>query len=198
MRKINRKRLNNSGFTLIELLAVVVILAVVMGIALTSVLSSMNKARSGALSDSATSIVQGINTKYTESLVDGVPNKVYSDVSEFVGYDFSKTAVYYLDKKLAGTFNISESTYVLGDYAETSGGITTVNTVPTTEVNSSLISFDAVTGKFVVCLVANKSGNNYVAANVTDTSKRTVTLNGTTYTFANDEMFACSNGTKSW
>ena len=57
--------MNNKGFTLIELLAVVVILAVVMGIAMTTVLSSMNKARAGALSDSATAIAQGFNTKYT-------------------------------------------------------------------------------------------------------------------------------------
>lgn len=47
------KKLNNKGFTLIELLAVVVILAVVMGIAMTSVLSAMNKSRGGSLEDSA-------------------------------------------------------------------------------------------------------------------------------------------------
>ena len=43
------KKLNRKGFTLIELLAVIVILAVVMGIAITSVLSSMNSARAGAV-----------------------------------------------------------------------------------------------------------------------------------------------------
>ena len=65
MKKNNLKRLNNKGFTLIELLAVVVILAVVMGIAMTSVLSAMNKSRGGSLSDTATVIAQAFNQKYT-------------------------------------------------------------------------------------------------------------------------------------
>lgn len=201
MEKINRKRLNNKGFTLIELLAVVVILAVVMGIAMNTVLSSMNKARAGSLSDSALIVANGFNQKYTESLVDGVPTSVYKGTNgtAFEGYNFSADATVYLDKLLADEFNISGSTYVLHDDAVTvSDNVASHVIVPTTGINTSFVNFDAVSGKFVVCLVAKKTGNNYVAANVTDTTKRSVKLDGTTYTFADGEMFACSDGTKSW
>ena len=111
MKRINRKKLNNKGFTLIELLAVVVILAVVMGIATNSVLSSMNKSRGGSLSDSAMVIANAFNQKYTESLVDGVPNNIYKDVVD--GYNFQSSKVYYIDASLADTFNISEEAYDL-------------------------------------------------------------------------------------
>lgn len=49
LKNINRRKLNNKGFTLIELLAVVVILAIVMGIAATSVLNSINNSRKSSL-----------------------------------------------------------------------------------------------------------------------------------------------------
>lgn len=191
----NRKKLNNKGFTLIELLAVVVILAVVMGIAMTSVLSSMNKARGGSLSDSATSIAQAMQTKYTESLVDGAPSAVYNDVGSFAGYDFTNNYVNYLDSQLATEFNITSTAYSLTSVV-TSG-------FSTTGIDKSIIGFNATTGKFVVCMVANPAGSYYVAAysignsaNKSTVSK--VSINGSDYTFKNGEMFACSDGTKSW
>ena len=46
MRKINRKKLDNKGFTLIELLAVVVILAIVLGLVINSgVLGSVDNSK---------------------------------------------------------------------------------------------------------------------------------------------------------
>ena len=113
MKKICRKRLNNKGFTLVELLAVVIILAVVMGIAMNSVLSSMNKARGGSLADTAMVIANSFNQKYTESLVDGVPSNVYGDVLNAKGYNFQSSIIYYIDARLADTFNISTNGYVL-------------------------------------------------------------------------------------
>ncbi len=183
----NRKKLNNKGFTLIELLAVVVILAVVMGIAATQVLSAMSKSRAGSLSDSALIIADGFNHKYTESLVDGVPTDVYGDVDGFDGYDFASDATYYLDSKLADEFSISSSAYSLKASAE----------VPATGIDASFVNFNSKTGKFVVCLVANDTGNIYVAANA-KADKRKVTINKKEYTFVNKAMFACSDGQKSW
>ena len=188
MKKVNRKRLNNKGFTLIELLAVVVILAVVMGIAMNSVLTSMNKSRGGSLSDSAQVVAQGMVTKYTEVLVDGVPDSVYGK------YDLTADAVYYLDSDVAKKdFNLSDA-YVASskDKITVSGNAATVN--------ASFFTFDASTGKIVVCLVAKPSGNVYVAGY---TTKTTASINGTTFTFSQvdskNAMFACSDGNnKSW
>ena len=192
------KKLNRKGFTLIELLAVIVILAVVMGIAANSVLSSMNKSRAGALSDSALIVANAFSQKYTEALVDGVPTKVYGDVTGFGGYDFSTTKNYYIDSKLADTFNISASNYAIA-------GSTGAATAVATSVDQSFVSFNASTGKFVVCLVANKTGSNFVDANkvTADTALSAVKTKSTDPTYntikiKSGNMAACSDGTKTW
>ena len=69
MKKINRKRLNNKGFTLIELLAVVVILAIVMGIAATSVLTSINNSRKSSLYSAAQNAANTLNTWVSEDML---------------------------------------------------------------------------------------------------------------------------------
>ena len=66
LKNINRRKLNNKGFTLIELLAVVVILAIVMGIAATSVLSSINNSRSSTLLSTAQNAANQLNTWASE------------------------------------------------------------------------------------------------------------------------------------
>lgn len=204
MKKVNRKRLDNKGFTLIELLAVVVILAVVMGIATTSVLSAMNKSRGGSLEDSAMVIASAFNQKYTESLVGGVPTDVYGDIlGTGAGYNFSSSSTYLLSSKLADTFSISTSAYALSD-------ATTQITDATAQTNS-FVNFNASTGKFIVCLVANSTGSYFVDSYKlgVDTAVQSVVLSSstdsttgtTTYTYATVKsgmMFACSDGTKSW
>lgn len=193
------KKLNNKGFTLIELLAVVVILAVVMGIAMTNVLSAMNKARGGSLSDSATSIAQAFNTKYTESLVDGVPNDVYSDVTNFNGYNFQSDAIYYIESMLADTFKISSGAYdVSGTNTVTDGVMAKIAANAT--VSQSFVKFDVSTAKFTVCMFANKSGSYYVDNfKITSSSPANKQNIGSTgLKAATDSMYACSDGSKSW
>ena len=58
------KRLNKKGFTLVELLAVIVILSVVMLIAVTAVGPLMTKARKGALTSEAASLVSAAKVAY--------------------------------------------------------------------------------------------------------------------------------------
>lgn len=181
----NRRKLNNKGFTLIELLAVVVILAVVMGIAMTSVLSAMNKSKGGSLSDTAMVIANGFNQKYTEALVDGVPNNIYKEIVG--GYDFTNTGNYYISEDLADTFNISKGAYALGSTAVIPEG--------TTSVDKSFVSFDSNTGKFVVCMFASETGSYYVEAyKKTDSA----TIGSTKLSNAANTMYACSDGNKSW
>lgn len=192
--KNNRKRLNNKGFTLIELLAVVVILAVVMGIAMSSVLTSMNKSRGGSLQDSAMVIANAFTQKYTESLVDGTPSDIYSDV--VTGYNFTTSATYTLDDDLANTFKITPTDYAL----DTDATLITDNTAQT----QSTVSFDASTGRFTVCLVAANNGKYFVAGYAADsaTTLSDIVVNpaapAENLTIASGEMFACSDGTKSW
>ena len=60
------KKLNRKGFTLIELLAVIVILAIVMGISATGILNSINNSRKSSLHSAAQTYASNINTWATE------------------------------------------------------------------------------------------------------------------------------------
>ena len=199
LKNIKRKRLNNKGFTLIELLAVVVILAVVMGIAMTGVLSAMNKSRQGSLEDSAKSVAQAFQTKYSESMVSGTANNVYSDVT--TAFDFStattdKPVAYYLDEGLADDLNISPSTYRLIKQP------TTRNKITIAEDNKATVaaSFVIYNGRsFEVCMLAEETGSYYVANSGQASGSGKVTVSGVEFTFSNtlnpatDELVTAAN-----
>lgn len=202
MINLKRKRLNNKGFTLIELLAVVVILAVVMGIATTSVLTAMNKSRGGSLADTSTIIAQAFNQKYTESLVDGVPSNVYGGSREPLtkGYNFQSSGAYYLSDSLTKTFNISAQSYDLTTGADATAASMKLATA-TTGVEKSFIYFDATAGKFIVCMFATKTGSYYVdnfkVETAASVSLKDVT-NAFSFTPKAGTVYACSDGNKSW
>lgn len=203
MKKLRtRKRLDNKGFTLIELLAVVVILAVVMGIAMTSVLSAMNKSRGGSLSDTATVIAQAFNQKYTESLVDGIPSNVYGGTNEPMtkGYNFQSSKAYYLSEDLAKTFNISKDAYALTTGSDATAATMTLASA-STDVEKSFIYFDATDGKFIACMFATTTGSYYVD-NFKVVTPASVSLKDVTNAFSFTPkaatMYACSDGNKSW
>ena len=201
MEKINRKRLNNKGFTLIELLAVVVILAVVMGIAMTSVLSSMNNSRKGSLQNSAKKVSQALQTKYSEAMVTNSTTDVYGDVlGTNDGFDFSVSSftIYTIPNGLKDEMNLSPSTYVL-DSAANPMAATGTNTYT---ASTSFVAFDGDT--MVVCLFAKQGGSYYVgdatkAAGTVTIGSNTITMDTDTTSTTNADMWACStDGTQSW
>lgn len=67
--KRNQKRLDNKGFTLIELLAVIVILAIVMGISANSLLNSINSSRKSSLYSTAQNAANNLNTWISEDMI---------------------------------------------------------------------------------------------------------------------------------
>ena len=64
----NRKKLDNKGFTLIELLAVIVILAIVMGISANNILNSINQSRKSSLHSTAQNAANNLNTWISEEI----------------------------------------------------------------------------------------------------------------------------------
>lgn len=78
----NRKKLDNKGFTLIELLAVIVILAIVMGISAQSVLTSINNSRKSSLYSAAQTAANQLNQWVTEDAV------VSEEGQKMLGQDF--------------------------------------------------------------------------------------------------------------
>lgn len=63
------KRLNRKGFTLVELLAVIVILAIVVGITLVTVLPTLKKSRQEAFNLTAQTAADYVEKQYQLSLV---------------------------------------------------------------------------------------------------------------------------------
>lgn len=66
------KRLNRNGFTLVELLAVIVILAIVVGITLVTVLPSLKKARQESFELTANTVAEYLEKQYQAQLVGDV------------------------------------------------------------------------------------------------------------------------------
>ena len=164
------KRLNRKGFTLIELLAVIVVLAVVMGVATTSVLTSMNNSRRSSLQNSAVSAADAFRTAYAEASLNNSTTVYGLTIPSATG----KVA---LNQTAADYLHITSTNYDLAN---------------------SFVYFDFAASKVEVCLVAQKKGSYYVAdADAASGTKKTKNTGLGSLTI-NTGMWACSNNKNSW
>ena len=107
------KRLNRKGFTLVELLAVIVILAIVVGIALTTVLPTLKKSRQSAFDLTPNTAADHLEKQYQLSLIGEtttttIPKKTDTDKS-MDSNDF-KAAGLKPSNYISGTWYIDETT----------------------------------------------------------------------------------------
>ena len=179
-RIFKRKKLNNKGFTLIELLAVVVILAIVMGIAATSVLRSINQSRTSSLLSAAQNAANTLNTWASEDSL------ITSSGTAHIGSEsnFYKTVVH------NGTADKSNTWYCLSDSMTINNGGSTVSilkalglsgaasdsatgdvllgtTIPpkgtAKRTHCSAVRYNSKVGGYEIFLSAAKQGKYYVA-----------------------------------
>lgn len=176
LKNINRRKLNNKGFTLIELLAVVVILAIVMGIAATSVLSSINNSRKSSLYSTAQNAANTLNTWISEDMIetnnatkklgdDFVSNSqtgnwicFNTDTTKITNggketFLFSALSLSSDDVEIASTFKAETKDATSGD----------VTALP----SCSAYRYNKGTGAYEVVLVAKKNGKFWVSNNGT-------------------------------
>ena len=177
------KKLNRKGFTLIELLAVIVILAIVMGVAANAVLNVMNDSRKNTLQSSAKSAADAFRTAYAETelrntdVILGIPKDTLEGGApvKLVAKGENNTIKHNAFKPL---------------------GISTENY---DEDNSYVIYQN---GGFMVCLTAKKGGSYYLSKAATKKSKDMnppSSGTGTAEFTGNVEiMWACSDDTNSW
>lgn len=181
LKNIKRKRLNNKGFTLIELLAVVVILAIVMGIAATSVLSSINNSRKSTLLSTAQNAANQLNTWAAEDALStetstmhiGTDSSFYTTVSAS-----GKTDKWYCLNDSSMIVNnggspvgILTALGLKGAPDDSTGDIVTNGTAPTitsgsysvTRANCSAVRYNTKVGAYEIFLTANNQGKYYVA-----------------------------------
>lgn len=208
MKKIDIKVLDNKDMRLVLIGGI--ILVIVIGIVINSVLNSVNKNRGNSLEEIAVSIAELFNKKYKESLVGGIANDVLGDdniLGSGNGYNFQDSATYYLDKRLAKIFDISESDYA---FANSSSSINnsaikfkddenvTSELVNDIEIENSIVSFDFFSEKFVVCMFANRNGSYWVNKYKVEKEQVGTNISSTRTKASLGTMYVCSDGIKSW
>ncbi len=172
----NRKKLDNKGFTLIELLAVIVILAIVMGLAANSVINSINNSRKSTLHSTAQGAANSLNTWVTEDSV-VVDDNSRTLGNEFVKYTQETNGNKWLclnDSKLKVNFKGGKD--ILDALGLSDNDIVVAGSPPalfnekyTIKENSdsdtcSAIRYNTKIGSYEVLLVAKRNGKFYVSA----------------------------------
>ena len=107
------KRLNRKGFTLVELLAVIVILAIVVGITLVTVLPSLKKARQEAFELTANTVAEYLEKQYQAQLIGegiDVALTIPLDTAGTIGTDDFKKAGVKPANYASGTWYINKTT----------------------------------------------------------------------------------------
>lgn len=163
------KKLNNKGFTLIELLAVIVILAIVMGVAANAILNVMDDSRKNTLQSSAKSAADAFRTAYAENQLKNNDKILGLDSNTLLGGTKAMPL-----SAAATNLNISNTNYDLA---------------------KSYVRYNPDDGSFTVCLTAKKNGGYYLdKAKSTAQVKKA----GDKITLAKSTMWACSDDTHSW
>lgn len=146
------KRLNRKGFTLVELLAVIVILAIVVGITMVTVLPTLKKSRQEAFEISAQTVADYLEKQYQLYMIGESTTVPFTPGSSFSG--LVKTAT-------DGKFDVVNMT---ADQL-TAAGVKTANYV------AASWYIDSNTGRACVSLTA--STNTSESAKVTNMSGTT-------------------------
>ena len=142
------KRLNRKGFTLVELLAVIVILAIVMGITLVTVLPTLQKSRQSAYELTAQTAADFFEKEYQLYMIgetDKIPSDILTQFSNTTGNAYKTTGVAFT-KAMVISAGLKPENYVSGTwYIVPSTGRVCVQLVAST--NTTATSKNNLAGK---------------------------------------------------
>ena len=175
--KRNKKRLDNKGFTLIELLAVIVILAIVMGISANNILNSINQSRKSSLHSTAQNAANNLNTWISEDMIQtdnaqkklgddfisGSQNGAWHCIAEFSSIVNKGKAASLMN---ALSLNTKDLVLTTSSVPVVASGKTSTPTVKGVDTGStcSALRYNSSTGGYEVLLVAKNGGKYYVSA----------------------------------
>ena len=158
------KKLNRNGFTLVELLAVIIILAIVVGITIPAVLTTINNTRVKAGVTAAESVADWVDRQY-QTAVTGLSTDSGGNVATLDAY-FSEQCG-------------SDGSGCEGDDGLdiTDEGFIAAAGVKTSNVSAINVKINANTGRSCVTLTLVEDGE-YYNANASDVDGYTVTKTG--------------------
>ena len=142
------KKLNRKGFTLVELLAVIIILAIVVGITIPAVLTTTNNAKKKAFSTAAQTAADWVDRQYTvfsTGLYVGGDNSVATLDSNFVSACVENGAL--------------KSVCETGNTAITDAGFIAAVGVSTNNVSGIKVKINTSTGRSCVTLISKANGD---------------------------------------
>lgn len=171
MRKINKRKLNNKGFTLIELLAVIVILAIVIGIFGVAVMNPTNSAIRTSLHSASKNAAKNLNTWYTEDSMNVINSEPRKLGDEFLSSTMTGDWICLSNSleinnsnapsTLLKALGLSKNDILIGTTftAETKDESGNIVSNPT----CSAIRYNAIIGGYEILLVAAQGGKYYVS-----------------------------------
>ncbi len=140
------KKLNRKGFTLVELLAVIIILAIVVGITIPAVLTMVDNARAKAGEDGAAVVADWVDKQYgLVSIGFGSADTIFTTVCGDTGANCLSTG----PKTLAST-DTNFATFV------------TTSGLKVADVEQIIISINSTSGRSCVTITPKQGGNFYV------------------------------------
>ena len=143
------KRINNKGFTLVELLAVIIILAIVVGITIPAVLTMVDSAREKAGEDGAAVVADWVDKQYgLVSIGFGSADTIFTTVCGSTGASCASTTGVTL-----ASSNTNFNTFV------TTAGL------KISDINEITIKVDSTSGRSCITIEPKQGGNFYVNRN---------------------------------
>lgn len=138
------KKINNKGFTLVELLAVIIILAIVVGITIPAILTTTNKSKQKAFQTAADTAADWIDRQYQVAVTE---------------INFGDNAAATLDSNFATVCGNDGSTCVNNNTTVTNAGFIVAAGLKTQNVKSIQVNINGSTGRSCVILEAQPNGD---------------------------------------
>ena len=154
---------NKKGFTLVELLAVIVILALIMGVAIVGIVNVISSSKTTVMYENAQSLIEGLRKQFAIKNVDPEGNSYGFDATLFESGG--------AESPLGGTFQFrtSEAANVV------TPGLWKISTTVSgcTATTKSYVSISG--GVYTICLFAG-AGEKYLFGTQTQVAQKTASI----------------------
>ena len=158
------KKLNRKGFTLVELLAVIIILAIVVGITIPAVLTTTSKAKTNAFQTAANSVANWFDRQYQVAKTGLASSDVATLDAHFSNFCGETGAN--CEKSGEITKAIVQAPTTTSNFVKiTDANLIAASGVTTANVEAIYVRINSGTGRTCVILAAKENGDYYKAGN---------------------------------